>query len=443
MTQPMIRRRIATAGLLGLPALLSACSGSDKKPPIIGTQIPVLPDQSGMDVAASAPAVTLPAPKPLNAWVQPLANAAHAPGNTAGPLSFSRDWHVDIGTAGGYDQPLVASPLVAGGHVFTMDAGAHVRAFSLANGTLLWHTSTRPKHVTTQNIGGGIAYDSGKIYASTGYGEALALDTGSGKILWRQKLDFPARSAPLVAAGLVAVVTQNDLLLTFDEHSGTPGWRFLGAVGTPPMTAASVTGAPAFADGIIVAGFSTGLLAAIDANSGTPAWEQSLATGFGQASALDLSDVVAAPVIASGVVYAINIGGSFMAVDLHSGAKVWTHQASGSQPPAASGGFLFIIDSTQTLFAVHADDGLVSWSTALPAFKNMKKKKNPISWSGPTLVNGTLVCASDHGEAMLVDAVTGKLMQTLKLDAPADIPPIAAGGMLLQLTRNARLTAYG
>ncbi|MBU6449967.1 MAG: PQQ-binding-like beta-propeller repeat protein [Rhodospirillales bacterium] len=439
MTQPMIRRRTATVGLLGL---LASCSSS-KKPPIIGTQIPVLPDQTGMDVAPNAPAVTLPAATPLNAWTQPLANAAHAPGNAAGPLGFKPDWHTDIGAAGGYRQPLVASPLVAGGHVFTMDAAAHIRAISLSDGAELWRTETRPKHNTTQNIGGGIAFDSGKIYASTGYGEALALDAGSGKILWRQKLDFPARSAPLVAAGLVAVITQNDLLLTFDEQSGTPGWRFSGAVGTPPMTAASVTGAPAFADGIIAAGFSTGLLAAIDANSGTPIWEQSLAAGFGQASSLDLSDVVAPPVIASGVVYAINLGGSFIAVDLHSGAQVWTHQAIGSQPPAASGGFLFLLDSSAKLSAVHADDGLVSWATALPAFKNMKKHTNPITWSGPALVNNMLVCVNDHNEAALVDATTGKLTQMVKLGAPADIPPIAVGGVLLQLTRDARLTAYG
>ena len=435
----MIRRRTATVGLLGL---LASCS-TPKKPPIPGVQIPVLPDQSGMDVASNAPAVTLPAATPLSAWPQPLANPAHAPGNAAGPLGFKPRWQTDIGSAGGYRQPLAASPLVSGNNVFAMDADAHVRALSLADGSELWHTNTRPKHVTTQNIGGGIAFDSGKIYASTGYGELLALDAGSGKILWRQPLEFPARTAPMVAGGLAALVTQNDLLLTFDAASGTPGWRFSGAVGTPPMTAASVTGAPAFADGIIVAGFSTGLLAAIDALSGTPVWEQSLAAGFGQASTLDLSDVVAAPVIAGGVVYGINLGGSFMAVDLHSGAQVWTHQATGSHAPAASGGFLFLLDSNQTLFAVHADDGLVSWSTQLQPFKNMKKNKNPIVWSGPSLVNGTLICVSDKGEAALVDATTGALKQTIKLTGPADLPPIAAAGVLLQLTRNARLTAYG
>ena len=40
------------------------------------------------------------------------------------------------------------------------------------------HRGPSPKHATEVNIGGGIGYDSGKIYASTGYGELLALDAG-------------------------------------------------------------------------------------------------------------------------------------------------------------------------------------------------------------------------------------------------------------------------
>lgn len=435
----MIRRRTAS---LGLMSLLASCSTPDAKP-IPGIQIPVLPDQSGMEPSSSAPDVVLPPAKLLSDWPQPLANPAHVPGNVAGPLGFAHKWHTDIGDGGGYRQPLAASPIVAEGRVYTMDANAHIRAFSLVDGTQIWHTTARPPKATGQNLGGGIAYGSGMIYVSTGFAEMLALEAATGKLVWRGTSLFPARSAPLVAGGVVAVVVQNGMLLSYDPKTGAEGWQFSGSVGTPPMTAVGVTGAPAYADGIIVAGFSTGVLAAIDANSGTPIWEQSLAAGFGQASSLDMADIVAAPIIAGGVVYALNLSGTFMAVDLHSGAKVWTHQATGNHPPAAAGGFLFLLDNKAQLYAVHADDGLVRWSTALPGFKNMKKKKNPIIWAGPTLINGMLVAVSDTGEAAIVDARTGQLQHITKLGAPADIPPLAVGGMLLQLTRNARLTAYG
>jgi outer membrane protein assembly factor BamB len=439
MNRTMMRRRTA---LSGLPlAALAACA--IKKPPIAGTQIPLVAMDTGMDVAPDAPAVTLPAAQALTDWPQSLANAAHVPGNAAAPLSLKPLWTVSAGTGGGFRASLLASPLVANGQIFTMDSEAVVQAHSPTDGREIWRRSTRPKHVSVRNMGGGIAYDAGRIYASTGYGELLALDAASGTILWRQELDLPARSAPLVANGMVLVTIYNDVLLTFDAQSGTPGWRFTGNAGQPSSAAVGVTGPAAFADGIVVAGFSTGTLAGIDAQSGTPLWEQSLAAGYGQASALDFSDIVASPVIAGGVAYAINLGDTFMAVDLHSGVKVWTKGIGGTQAPAASGGFIFLLDSRQILSAVHADDGLVSWSTQMPQYAKPKKKGTPILWSGPALLNGQLVMTSDHGEIALVDAVTGRSTQTAKLGAPADQPPIAAAGMLLQLTRNAKLTAYG
>ena len=439
MTNTMMRRRTALSGLS--LAALAACAV--KKPPIVGTQIPLVAMDTGMDVAVDAPAVTVPPAQALTDWPQSLANPAHAPGNAAAPLSLKRLWTADAGAPGGFRASLLASPLVANGQLFTMDSEAVVQAYSPNDGHTLWRRPTRPKHVSVRNMGGGIAYDSGKIYASTGFGELLALDAGSGAILWRQSLQLPARSAPLVANGMVFVTIYNDVLLTFDATSGTPGWRFSGNAGQPSSAAVGVTGAPAFADGIVVAGFSTGMLAGIDAQSGTPLWEQSLAAGYGQASALDFSDIVASPVIANGVAYAINLGDTFMAVDLHSGVKVWTKGIGGTQAPAASGGFIFLLDARLMLSAVHADDGLVSWSTQMPKYVKPHKKEGPILWSGPTLLNGQLVLTSDHGEIALIDAISGKVSQTEELGAPADMPPIAAAGMLLQLTRNAKLTAYG
>lgn len=437
MTKTMMRRRTASTLLLGL---LASCSTPKSK--IIGTQIPVLPASDALSVAVDAPAVSVPAAVVADAWPVAMANAAHAPGNVAGPTGMTPRWHASIGAAGGYGRPLSASPVSAGLHVFTMDANADIRAFGLNDGTQAWHTNTRPKHASEQNIGGGIAFDSGKIYASTGYGELLALDAASGNILWRQPLDLPPRTAPAISGGMVAVVVQNDLLLTFDAGSGAPGWRFIGQVGDPPAATVAVAGAPAFADGILVAGFSSGTLAALDVNSGTPLWEQSLASSFGQASSLDFSDIVAAPVIANGVVYAVGLGNTALAVDLHSGAKVWSHAAASTQPFCLVGDFAYFLDETQTLFAIHADDGLVSWSLQLPPFHEPKKRKEPVLWAGPVMVDGKLVLVSDYNAVALVDPVAGSVISLGKLTAKADITPIIAGGLLLQLTRDAVLTAY-
>ncbi len=430
------------AALSGLPALaLAACDDDTGKVKYTGTPIPVLPQTNVLASSPAAPAVTIPAPTRLPDWPQTLADPAHAPGNLAASAGFTQSWKASAGTPGGYRQPLQASPIIAAGKIFTMDANGNVAAFSLTGGDEQWRCYTRPKHNSEQNLSGGIAYANGTVYASTGYAELLSIDAAGGKINWRQPLDLPARSAPTIAGGVIAVIEQNDILLTFDAVTGTPGWRFVGDV-QATNTSVAVSGPPAFDSGIVVAGFASGTLAALDVNSGTPIWEQSFSSAYGQASPLDFSDIVAAPVIAGGVVYAIGLGQTMQAIDLRSGNKVWSKTISGTQPLYAAGGFVFVLDNSQSLAAIHADDGLVSWTLKMPAYKNEKKKKNPIAWSGPVMINNMLVLTSDHGDMALVDPQTGKIKSTLPIDGPADMPPIAAAGIVALLTRNGALTAY-
>jgi outer membrane protein assembly factor BamB len=440
MKKLLLRRR---AALTMAPAALAlaSCGDDDGKAKFTGTPVPVLPQINVLTTSAAAPPVTLPAPAALAQWPQTLAGPAHAPGNIAGPTGLTQSWRASAGAAGEYSRPLQASPIIAAGRVFTMDANGNIAAFATGSGAEQWRCYTRPKHNSEQNLSGGIAYANGTIYASTGYAELLSIDAGSGKINWRQPLDLPARSAPTIAGNLVAVIEQNDILVTFDAATGTPGWRFVGDVQSV-VTSVAVSGPPAFDSGIIVVGFASGTLAALDAASGTPVWEQSFASSFGQASPLDFSDIIAPPVIADGVVYAVGLGQTMQAIDLRSGNNVWTKQVAGAQPLYAAGGFIFVLDNNQILAAIHADDGLVSWTMPMPAYKNSKKKKNPIAWAGPVMINSMLVLTSDHGDIAFVDPAGGQIASTAKLDGPADMAPIAAGGILAVLTRNAALTAY-
>lgn len=438
MNKLTLRRRL----VLTLPlALLASCN--DDKKHIIGEQIPVLPDNDAFGVALNPPPIVVPPAAALDSWPQELVAPAHNLGNIAGPTTLNKAWTHSIGEAGGYRQPLHASPLIATGRVFTMDANATVEALALKDGAQIWRTRTKPKHASEQNIGGGIAYAQNRLYVSTGYAELLCIDADSGKILWRQSIELPARSAPTIADSLVTVLVQNDGLLSFDAASGTPGWRFSGSVGQNNTTASvQLSGAPAFADGIIVAGFSSGTLAAIDANSGTALWEKSLSSSFGQASTLDFTDIVAAPVIANGVVYAISLGNVAIAVNLHSGAKVWSHSATGTQTFCIAGNFAYLLDQNQHLYAIEADDGLVSWLLELPGYHNMKSKSGPQTWSAPLMLNSELVFVNTRGEMARVDPQSGKLISITKFTSEADLSPISAAGVLLQLDRNANLTAY-
>jgi predicted MFS family arabinose efflux permease len=82
------------------------------------------------------------------------------------------------------------------------------------------------------------------------------------------------------------------------------------------------------------------------------------------------------------------------------------------------------------------------WITKLGQYRKPKKKQNPIQWAGPVLAGEQLWLAGSNRELVAVDPYEGKRLITIRLKAPAYLPPVVAGGMAYVLTDDGTLTAY-
>jgi outer membrane protein assembly factor BamB len=434
--QPKLGRRAA----LLMPLALGGCGMfdwlmDDAKPPIHGNREPILSPTRGLQVDA-ATGVDLP-PVTVNAeWAQPDNGPAHVAGNFAGGLT--RAWSRDIGKGGEFRARFTAQPLIAGGHVFTMDTDGRIRAWDLSNGAAIWDTPTKPKKNRSGNIGGGIAFADGRIYAATGRAEALALDAATGRILWRKPIDAPARSAPTVVGNMLYFCTLDQKLVGMTTQ-GVQVWSY---TATRADTGVLAEASPAYADGLIVAGFESGDLACLHADTGNLAWTDNLGTLKGSASLLEFSTVRGAPVLDNGIVYAIGLGGLMAALDLRSGRRVWERDIAGGNTPWLAGGTLFIVSADQQAAAVSKEDGTVHWVTDLPRFENPKRTKGLISWTGTALIGGKLVTVSTSAHMAILDPTDGKLVSNTELDEPGALQPVVAQGTMLVLSDDATLTAY-
>jgi outer membrane protein assembly factor BamB len=431
--------------LLMSAALLSGCSlfeGSDKKP-VPGLKIPVLPPHEPLEVDEQAPPVVLPASAPLANWPQAGANPRHDTGAIALPDRLTQAWSTSIGAGATYRRSLHAQPVIAEGKVFTMDANGFVDALMLADGRHLWRQKMRPKHDSSFAFGGGLAYAEGALYVATAFAELRMLDPASGATRWSRQLGQPARSAPTIGGGQIYLVLLDNTLVARDMKSGASTWRFPTGSSSNSMFGA---GAPAYDQGIVVAGFGTGMVAGVNAQTGSAVWEQSLAAGYNSANPLNVSSIVANPVIGNNLAVLTSVAGSTVAFDLRSGRRIWGKDVGSAETPAIAGDWLFLLTDKQQLAAVHLADGYVSWLTDLPAYKNPKKDYGPLYWHGPLLAGAGLIMTGSDERMIVADARTGVLLtrpdQALGLRGVADNPPIAASGTLLALTRNAVLTAY-
>ncbi len=440
--------RLPRRAALLLPFAAAGCSVldnilSDAKPPVPGKREPVVAARRGLALDGPATTVAVPPPTALPEWPQAGGNAAHAVGHIAlnGPAGsvLKPAWRSSIGEGGGYRQKITAQPLVAAGRVFTMDSDATVAAFDLATGSRIWRTDTQGEKDRSTNVGGGIAFADGTIYAATGRGEALALDAGTGAIRWRKGLDAPGRSAPCVADGRLFITTIDNRLLSLKAADGARQWSYQAASSATTVLAES---APAYSDGLVVAGFGSGDLAAVRAESGGLAWTDSLASARGRNSLVDLAAVRGLPVVDRGRVFAIGVGGLLVSLDLRSGRRLWEREAGGLETPWLAGDTLFVQTLDQTLAAIGREDGKLRWLTELPRYDNPEKRRDPLFWTGPILAGGRLVLAGSNETALSVNPADGRIIGQQDLRGAAAVTPIAAAGTLFILTDDGSLQAF-
>ncbi len=432
------------AGAL-LPLALGGCSFfddmfADDKKILPGHRESVLAPTRTLGIDDSlTEAVSVPAPSFNSAWLQTGGTASHLVGNPALP-GINQAWQASVGHPGGYRDKLIAQPVVSGDRVWVMDSRASVSAFDLKTGAQAWRVDTRSKDDRGATAtGGGLAYADGRLYVVTGRADALALDAGTGKTLWRVSTTVPAMSAPTLDGGVLYFGTIDQKLRALSLADGHQLWEYQAS---PTDKAVLEQPAPAVGNGVVVAGFASGDIVALDARTGAIDWSDNLAAVRNQSGLSDFSSIVAAPVIQDGTVYAVGLGGLFVAIDLRSGRRVWEDDTSGSRTPWVVGDWVFMITDEQKLVCFRASDGRARWISDLPRYGNVAKQKDPIYWAGPLLAGSKLFVASDHKQMFVLDPLDGKQVGAVKLKTAVSVMPVAAASKLLVLGDNGMLTAY-
>jgi outer membrane protein assembly factor BamB len=433
-------------GALLLPlGLLGGCSLFDNifastKTPLPGRREGVMIAHRGLQVASDTPPhVALP-PEVANAdWPQAGGTPTHFMGRLTGPARLSKAWSATIGEGGGYRRKITSEPVVAQGHVYTMDSDGLVSAFDARTGARNWEFNTQAEKNRSTNVGGGVAYDGGVLYASTGRADILALQANDGKLKWRQDLGAPARSTPTIAEGRVFVTTISQQLVAFGADDGKRIWSFQSG---PAQTTVLGAPAPAYADGLVVAGFGSGDIAAVRAATGGVAWTDSIASASGRTSLADLSAITGMPVIAGQRVYVVGLGGLLVAIDLRAGRRLWAHEVAGSQTPWVAGDWIFLLTVDQQFAALSAADGAVSFVTELPRYQNVEKQTDPIQWDGPLLLGEHAIVVSSDSKLRMLSPYTGETQVTLDLPGAASLAPVTAGGTVFVVTDDGSLTAF-
>ena len=439
-----IRLGFALAG--GALLLLSACAEQELILPgereairgqIDGTRLEPTPDEIDN---VSRP-IRLPSAQRSASWAQAPGMPSHRVDNAALTVAPQLVWSADIGAGDGRRARITADPVVAGGLIYTLDSGARVSAVTPA-GQVAWSVDLIP--VTDdedQATGGGMAYDKGTLYVSSGFGRLTALDATSGAVRWTQKLGATGSGTPLISDGLVYLVAGDSTGWAVDTDDGRIRWQIEAA-----PSVANVLGAPApvIAGEFVVFAFGSGELIGAFRRGGFQRWSATVAGGRTGRVASRIGDITGSPMVSGNRIYAGNHSGTTSAVDARSGDVIWTARQGAVGPVWPVGGSVFAVTSESQLVRLDGGDGSVIWAVDLPGYLKDKPRKRGeiVAHYGPIVAGGQLVIASNDGFLRFVAPEDGSLIASVPVPDGATTAPVVADGTLYVVSTEGELHAF-
>lgn len=433
-------KQFRTLGFIALAlGALASCKGNNNTI-LPGERVSMRP-QEQLNVANVVAGISLGAPVSNASWLQESFNASHLVPHLALSATPSLRWSVDIGKGNSDRSRITSAPVIAGGVVYTLDAGGQVSASLAENGSTVWQADITPlgEQSGAEGFGGGLALDGRSLYVTTGFGELLSLATDTGSVNWRYGFDAPLRGGPTVSAGRVFVMASNDVAIAIDGARGKLSWRMPGPQTTGPVTMGGSS--PAVSGQNVVLPFSSGR--SIGATTGgTGRWS-------GDVNQARLSDVRAqigglpgAPVIAGGRAYVANAGGQIAALQLTTGAESWVVPVGATGTAAVIGGSLFIVSDTSQLLRINATSGQVIWAVQLPEFEKPTRRRGFIAHYGPVVAGGQVIVAGTDGQLRFFDPQSGTARHSVALPGGAASAPVVAAGVLYVQNQKGKLLAF-
>ncbi len=417
---------------------LGACSGED--PPLPGERLSIRPE-SPIAIENRAAAISLPSARTTADWTHENGAPTHATPHAAFTSNPTLRWSVDIGQGISRDARLANGPVAGGGLIYVIDGEGALSAISPENGGVVWSTSLTPVGERgVEGAGGGASYANGVVYAATGYGEVVALNADNGGVIWRRSFEAPFQSAPTIFGNRLIAVTRADTAFGLDIEDGSTDWFQRGNVAASGGydNAAS----PAVTNGFAVLPFSSGDMIVVEPASGQPRWRDAVERAAPSTALARFGELSGDPVISGGAVYAANISGETVKLNLTNGSLQWRLALGAVSPVVPVGGSVFLMSNEGALVRANAANGQVIWAQSLAQFEDPEDRDDLIRYYGPVLAGGLLWIAGRDGQLRGFAPESGVMSVSVAIPGGAAAAPIIVGGVMYILSQNGDLHAF-
>ena len=336
---------------------------------------------------------------PLVALTLLLAACTRAPSTPLRLFPLEAVWETPL------EGPVIPPLATDGARVFASDSAAGLLALDSGTGALVWRAP---------ELRGRLAASPEALYLLSPDGALWSLDPLNGRRRWRVETGVSEGQAPVVADDAVVVAGRG--AAAFDALAGRRLWAASdGELAIAP---------PALGGGLLLVSEVEGRLRCRDLSSGASRWLRFLGT-----------ELIAPPAVAdSGRVFIGTLQRSFLALDgREDGRTRWRWPVGTAIHHAALPlrDRVVFASLENVLYSLKSGSGDMVWRQGLPS--------RPVA--GPRLVGGALVLATQEGHLLGFHPDTGRSLGSLRLEGEIAAPPIVVGDRFVAALRTRSIVA--
>lgn len=339
-----------------------------------------------------------------------------------GGVSLSKLWSHSVGAQGKHVASGQLLPAVDGDRLYAANADGRVVALDTGSGKVLW------KAKLDNPVASSVAAQGNAVALATRDGRVHLLNSQSGELVWSAQASSEVLAAPAISYDVVVVQPIDSRLQAFDAADGNPRWRYSGTAA--PLTLRG-NAAPVLADGMVYSVFDNGKLAALDARTGLQIWEQRFALADGRNEIERLIDAQATPLVSADVVVAAAYNQAIVGFERGTGRPQWDSKASVGRDMAQAEGSVFAVDVDDHVLALREATGREVWKSTALAGRGL---------SAPAVLGDYVAVADREGYIHLLSVDDGQYSGRYRISSGnSSVRLQAAGGRLYALTAAGKL----
>ena len=339
-------------------------------------------------------------------------------------LKVKRVWSKKLG--GGSEALRVAlSPAYDGNRVYAASYDGKVSALDSDSGKQIWRTDLD----IILSAGPGVGEN---LLVVAGYdGDLIALNATDGSELWRRNIAGESLAKPVISGESVVVYTNDGRLRVYSTFDGSDRWEL-----EQSLPALTLRGAadPIIVASWVVAGFDNGRLIASELDDGEVIWEAIITPPTGRSDLDRLADVDGAITAVGQDVYASGYQGRVVALAAESGQVLWSRELSGYSGLAADWDNIYVVGDQSEIIALLRRNGSDVWRNTTLTRRGL---------TAPVAFHTTVVVGDYEGYVHFLSNVDGTLVARERVGTSMiSGVPVIAGSYLLIQSESGTLSAF-